>query len=322
MTFMCGSSPAALSPCFIFIVYLRAVPSSTAARPENELAQDYGAAESARGGPGSSFPSSSSWSCSSGDRGSTSACQRVPRKRSRHLRHGQTVDVEVPASRRPARDQLRCTFRSIAPSASRWPSEDVIHSLFFPGLPREVRRAAEPLQDHVVPGHEDGPLPHLLRRILRHAALGDDRLGGSDGTDRLSEMAAAAGVTQVLRPLVAPSVTPPFILAVAIAALFGGIGPGALATLLSALALNYWFFPAHRPRQPRRSRPPDPLRCGGPRHHPDRGVRSRASAAHRRGGHGRANACAGWLTSWPLRRRRRPARFARASPRRGRCRRR
>jgi PAS domain S-box-containing protein len=55
--------------------------------------------------------------------------------------------------------------------------------------------------------------------------------------------AAAAGVTQLLRPLVAPSVTPPFILAVAIAALFGGIGPGALACLLSALMLSYWFFP-------------------------------------------------------------------------------
>jgi PAS domain S-box-containing protein len=56
--------------------------------------------------------------------------------------------------------------------------------------------------------------------------------------------AAAAGVTQVLRLLVpAPSVTPLFILAVAIAALFGGIGPGALASLLSALALSYWFLP-------------------------------------------------------------------------------
>ena len=55
--------------------------------------------------------------------------------------------------------------------------------------------------------------------------------------------AAAAGVTQILRPLVAPSVTPPFILAVAIAALFGGSGPGALASLLSVLALSYWFFP-------------------------------------------------------------------------------
>jgi PAS domain S-box-containing protein len=54
---------------------------------------------------------------------------------------------------------------------------------------------------------------------------------------------AAAGVTQIIRPLVGPSVTPVFILAVAIAALFGGIGPGALASVLSALALSYWFFP-------------------------------------------------------------------------------
>ena len=53
--------------------------------------------------------------------------------------------------------------------------------------------------------------------------------------------AAAAGVTHVIRALVAPSVTPPFILAVAIAALYGAAG--ALASLLSILALSYWFFP-------------------------------------------------------------------------------
>ncbi len=56
--------------------------------------------------------------------------------------------------------------------------------------------------------------------------------------------AAAAGVTQILRPLVAPSVMPLFILAVAIAALFGGTGPGALACVLGALTLSYWFFPS------------------------------------------------------------------------------
>ncbi len=56
--------------------------------------------------------------------------------------------------------------------------------------------------------------------------------------------AAAAGVTEVIRPLVAPTVMPLFILAVAVAALFGGTGPGALACLLSTLALSYWFFPA------------------------------------------------------------------------------
>jgi PAS domain S-box-containing protein len=53
----------------------------------------------------------------------------------------------------------------------------------------------------------------------------------------------AIGVTWIVEPLVAPSVTPPFILAVAIAALYGGRGPGALASLLSVAALSYWFFP-------------------------------------------------------------------------------
>jgi PAS domain S-box-containing protein len=54
---------------------------------------------------------------------------------------------------------------------------------------------------------------------------------------------AAVVVTKVVQPLVAPSVTPPFILAVAIAALYGGIGPGALAALLSSIALSLWFLP-------------------------------------------------------------------------------
>ncbi len=55
--------------------------------------------------------------------------------------------------------------------------------------------------------------------------------------------AAAVIVGLLLRPLIHPSVSPPFILAVAVAALYGGIGPGVLASLLSAAALNYWFFP-------------------------------------------------------------------------------
>ena len=55
---------------------------------------------------------------------------------------------------------------------------------------------------------------------------------------------AAIVATKVVQPLVAPSVTPPFILAVAIAALFGGTGPGAVASLLGVASLSYWFFPS------------------------------------------------------------------------------
>jgi two-component system cell cycle sensor histidine kinase/response regulator CckA len=55
--------------------------------------------------------------------------------------------------------------------------------------------------------------------------------------------AAAVVVAQLVRPWVYPSVTPPFIVAVAVAALYGGRGPAALASLLSVAALSYWFFP-------------------------------------------------------------------------------
>ena len=56
--------------------------------------------------------------------------------------------------------------------------------------------------------------------------------------------ALATGVDLLLKPLIFPSVTPPFVLAVAVASLYGGVGPGALASLLSLAALSYWFFPS------------------------------------------------------------------------------
>jgi PAS domain S-box-containing protein len=55
--------------------------------------------------------------------------------------------------------------------------------------------------------------------------------------------AIAVVITLAVQPLVAPSVTPFFILAVAVAASYGGRGPGALASILSVVALSYWFFP-------------------------------------------------------------------------------
>ena len=56
--------------------------------------------------------------------------------------------------------------------------------------------------------------------------------------------AAAVAVMRLIQPFVAPSVTPPFILAVAVAALYGGRGPGGLAAVLSVAALSLWFFPS------------------------------------------------------------------------------
>jgi PAS domain S-box-containing protein len=61
----------------------------------------------------------------------------------------------------------------------------------------------------------------------------------------LAVVATAVAVTLglLLRPLIHPSVLSPFLLAVAVAALYGGIGPGVVASLLSVAALSYWFFP-------------------------------------------------------------------------------
>ncbi len=55
--------------------------------------------------------------------------------------------------------------------------------------------------------------------------------------------AGAAGLGLMLRPQLEPHVLPPFLLAIAGAALVGGLGPGLFAAVLSAVAVNYWFFP-------------------------------------------------------------------------------
>ena len=71
-------------------------------------------------------------------------------------------------------------------------SEDVIHSFYIPAF----RVKAD-----VIPGRyntlwftatKPGTLSPVLRRVLRHQALGDDRLGHRDGAGRLPGLAAAA----------------------------------------------------------------------------------------------------------------------------------
>lgn len=55
--------------------------------------------------------------------------------------------------------------------------------------------------------------------------------------------AAAAGLGLLLRPLLAPNVEPLFLLAIAAAALVGGLDAGLLGVVLSAVAVHYWFYP-------------------------------------------------------------------------------
>ena len=69
-------------------------------------------------------------------------------------------------------------------------SEDVHPQLLRPGVPREGGRRSRPL--HARSGSsatEAGHVPPVLRRVLRHEALGDDRLGRRDGAERLPGVA-------------------------------------------------------------------------------------------------------------------------------------
>jgi PAS domain S-box-containing protein len=55
--------------------------------------------------------------------------------------------------------------------------------------------------------------------------------------------AAAALATRTLGPLLDPDVPPVFLLGIAVAAVYGGLGPGVLASVLSLAVLVAWYFP-------------------------------------------------------------------------------
>src|SRR5215471_9679222 len=54
---------------------------------------------------------------------------------------------------------------------------------------------------------------------------------------------AALFLTKVLWPLIDPASTPLFFAAVMVAAFYGGLGPGLLATVLSTWADDFFFIP-------------------------------------------------------------------------------
>jgi CheY-like chemotaxis protein len=58
--------------------------------------------------------------------------------------------------------------------------------------------------------------------------------------------AAAVAADLALAPVLQPTYEPLLLLAVAAAAILGGLGPGLCALALSAAALNWWFFPPER----------------------------------------------------------------------------
>ncbi|MGN6392544.1 MAG: PAS domain S-box protein [Gemmatimonadales bacterium] len=59
---------------------------------------------------------------------------------------------------------------------------------------------------------------------------------------------AAVVVTYLLKPWVGPGLISPFLLAVALVAMYAGKGPGWFATLLGVLILNFWLLPAPKER--------------------------------------------------------------------------
>ena len=61
--------------------------------------------------------------------------------------------------------------------------------LLHPGVPREGRRVPGPLQHLWFTATKPGTLSPVLRRVLRHQALRDDRLGLRDGAGRVPGLA-------------------------------------------------------------------------------------------------------------------------------------
>jgi len=97
-----------------------------------------------------------------------------------------------------------------------------------------MRMRHAPLRDT-----ERSPLPSITRR-LRSAVSRLPWYGLSVG---LSALALALMV--LMRPLMEHSVFFLFLAAVAISALYGGLGPGLVATALSTVACDFFFLPAN-----------------------------------------------------------------------------
>ena len=121
--------------------------------------------------------------------------RRPPDDAHQRRRRRQAVDVEAPAPGRPARDQ-----RAARPGRPAGQAHDDVRGrdpqLLRPGVPHQAGRGARALHDASwFEATKPGELPPLLRRVLRHAALGHDRARRRDGAGRVPGLArrAAAG---------------------------------------------------------------------------------------------------------------------------------
>ena len=113
-------------------------------------------------------------------------------------RGGEAMDVEVPASRRPARNQhTACAAR---PQCEIDDDLRGRHSqLFRAGLSRQTRRAAGPLRRVLVRSHQGRRVPFVLRRVLRHQPFADDRPHRGRRTVRVRVLARRRQAERVAR---------------------------------------------------------------------------------------------------------------------------
>ena len=78
-------------------------------------------------------------------------------------------------------------------------SEDVIHDVFVPAFRVKADVLPGRYTQHLVSGDQAGPLSPVLRRVLRHAPLGDDRRGRRDGAGRLPGVAERRRAGRIAR---------------------------------------------------------------------------------------------------------------------------
>ena len=121
-------------------------------------------------------------------RGASTSTSALPRRAPRSLCGRQAVDVEAASMKGPARDQRAAR----AGGPRREADHDLAGrdpQLLRAGFPHQAGRAAGALHHRLVPCHQAGNLSPVLRRVLRHPALGDDRAGRGDGAGAVSSLA-------------------------------------------------------------------------------------------------------------------------------------
>ena len=124
--------------------------------------------------PGRSSRPSSRWSCSSGAPSCSTSCAVRPPRRCRSTPSASSGCGSSSTSADSARS-TSCTSRPAGRCDVLVTSEDVLHDLYFPAFRTKIDAIPGRYTPLWFTRHQAWPLPHLLRRVLRHQALRHDR---------------------------------------------------------------------------------------------------------------------------------------------------